>query len=527
MEKKINIISNFNVNNICNLISSQINCDCLDFSYSDIFQTIKKKYLKNNLNVLIFDIEFYNYNVLNSILEELKIKKIEFILIPLIIEDMFSGYKIVNNNENISCNKIRNFENLFISKFNDTEDSHLLNMNHLIVEYNSRVFDQKLWFLCRNPFLKKFELFLSAKISQLINLKNFIRKKAIFIDLDDTLWGGEIAEIGFKNIKIGQEDAISQAFYKLQKVLKKLNEEGIILGIISKNYEDTALKGFENKKMLLRKEDFAGWEINFKKKSDNIVNLCKRINISLDSVVFLDNSNFERNEIRSKLKNVLVPELPDEPYEYYKIILNNTNTNYIKLNKEDLIRKNSYKSKYIETNKTKISHSDWLKSLEMECTIEKLSKKNIERCAQMQQKINQINLSTRRLSLKEIQKENKSRNIESYTFSLKDKFTDLGMVSLITIKHNKNNIDVIDFLMSCRVFGRDLEKYIFNFLSKKFLKNIEQKINFKFMKTKKNKLCYEILKNNLEVKKDNMFLLKKKNYKFLPFVNLAKNISNL
>ena len=149
----------------------------------------------------------------------------------------------------------------------------------------------------------------------------------------------------------------------------------------------------------------------------------------------MDNSYYERNEVRSKLSDVLVPELLDEPYEYFKVAQDKTMTNYISLSKEDQLRSASYQ--FANKKKKDLNHKDWLKSLNMVCTIEKMNNDNLDRCAQMQERINQINLKTKRLNKLKLKKLIKDKNFYNFTFSLKDKYTDLGIVFYTSIRKTK------------------------------------------------------------------------------------------
>ena len=501
MKDKINIISNFNTHNIWSLLSENKNFRFENFSYLEIIKVLSSKKFKKSSCIFLFNVEPYEPRFLKLIAQLLKKNFYSSIIIPLNIENIDNLVKKIDKNTSKINDKIKILEKSYIQNLQNINNQILLNFSNLVLEYNGTFFSNKMWFLTRSPFTKKFELFLADKISNIIELQTHRRKKAVFVDLDDTIWGGTIGEVGYNKILVGEENPIGAAHSNLQKALKKISDTGIILGIISKNYEKVALTGFKNKKMILSKKDFAGWEINFNRKSDNIKTLCKKLNIGTNTVVFIDNSYFERREVKLALPDVKVLDLPEEPYDYYKIILNETSLAYLSLSKEDILRKKSYE---IMSHKNKeISQDDWLLSLKMHCTIKKLDLENLDRFAQMQQRINQINLSSRRLSLQQIKKENNKKNIKIYLFSINDKYSSLGVVASITLREDKEKIEVIDFLMSCRALGRNLENNIFNFVKKNCDNN--KKIIIKFIKSEKNKLCREILKNNLVEIEKNIF----------------------
>ena len=520
MSKEINIFSNFNISNICSILKDKIDFKINDYSYSEIFQQIETNKKLDVFNIFFINVDNYEVADIKAISLKVLKKNLDCLIIPISIIDSSSSFKIINKDQKSELNKIRILENFFY-KERKKNKINVLNFFSVASKFEVKVFNYKNWFLYKNPFSKDFEQYLSNYFYNYIQIHNHKRKKAVFIDLDDTLWGGEIAELGFKNIKIGNEDPLSEAHYVLQKTLKNLKDTGIILGIISKNKEKIALEAFKNKKMYLKKNDFAGFKINFKKKSENIVDLCKELNISTDSVVFLDNSYYERNEVRSKLPEVLVPELHDEPYNYFNDLLSSSLVNFIKLSKEDVLRYQSYQKPKNE-NAKKISHIEWLKSLNMKCTIEKINIENLERCAQMQERINQINLKSKRLSINNLKKNLVKKNLDTYVFSLKDKYADLGIVGFATIKKQNETITLDDFLMSCRSFGRNLEQNIFNFFAKKYIKDKIKKINVELIKSKKNMLCQEILDKNLTKVGKDRYIIFKKNIKKIPITNYNK-----
>lgn len=520
MPEEINIFSNFNITNICSILKNKINYKINDYSYREIFEQIQTNKKLDLFNIFFINVDNYEVADIRAICQNFLKKNLSCLIIPISILNLSSSFKIINKDQESELNKIRILENFFYKEKKINRIS-VLNFYSISSKFEGKVFNYKNWFLYKNPFSKVFEQYLSNYFFNYIQILNHKRKKAVFVDLDDTLWGGEIAELGFKNIKIGNEEPLGEAHYILQKTLKKLKDTGIILGIISKNKEEIALEAFKNTNMYLKKNDFAGFRINFKKKSENIIDLCKELNISTDSVVFLDNSYYERNEVRSKLPEVLVPELHDEPYNYFNDLLSDSLVNYIKLSKEDKLRFQSYqKSK--NNNPEKMTHTEWLKSLNMKCTIEKVKTEHLERCAQMQQRINQINLKTKRISINNIKKKLTKKNLDNYTFSLKDKYANLGIVGFATIKKQKENIILDDFLMSCRSFGRNLEINIFNFFAKKYINGRIKKIDVELIKSKKNTLCQEILDKNLKKVSENKYVILKKNIKTVEIKNYIK-----
>jgi FkbH-like protein len=501
MKKKINIISTFNSTNIFNLLKSKLkDYEIKNYPNSTILEELNNDKKNNYINILFFDTKLINKDFLNILSNYIDNNNTINILIPYSLERNNIYFPIIKKkykNEIECLNKIY--------KLSDKKNLYIINIEHIITQFNNIAYNYKRWFSSKIPFTILFENFLSTQLSDLINVLNANRKKAIFIDLDDTIWGGTLAEVGYKNLKIGGMDPVGESFQKFQRTIKAFKNSGIILGIISRNFEKTALEAIKkHPEMILEISDFSGWKINHKKKSQNIIDLCKELNISTDSVIFLDNNEFERNEVRSKYPEIEVPEIIDyDPSNYFKVLENTKSLSYIHLSNEDKIRSENYtKIRLLNKKKSKfLNHKDWLKSLKMTLDIEKYSKNNLERIFQMYNKINQLNLSSRRLSKKDIENEVKNTNLKIITFRLKDNITDYGIISLMSYKIKNNKIQILDFLFSCRALGRNIERYIFKLFFDKILKKNYKLIYINFRKTNKNKLLEELL-NNLQIEKN-------------------------
>jgi len=147
-------------------------------------------------------------------------------------------------------------------------------------------------------------------------------RKIVILDLDDTLWGGIVGDLGWRDLNLGGHDPVGEAFVDFQKTLKSLLNRGIILGIVSKNEESVALDALQNHpEMVLRPDDFAGWKINWSDKAMNIVELVAELNLGLDAVVFIDDNPVERACVKETLPDVLVPEWPEDRMLYKKALL--------------------------------------------------------------------------------------------------------------------------------------------------------------------------------------------------------------
>jgi len=270
-------------------------------------------------------------------------------------------------------------------------------------------------------------------------------KKAVVLDLDNTLWGGIIGDDGLENIQIG-ELGIGRAFTELQTWLKQLKERGIILAVCSKNYEHIAMEPFQkHPDMVLRPDDIAVFVANWENKVDNIRHIQSILNIGFDSMVYLDDNPFERNMVRQEIQALTIPELPEDPAEYllYLRTLNLFETATV--TEEDSARTQQYQeeAKRATLQKAYANEEEFLESLEMVCTVKPFDKFNTPRVAQLSQRSNQFNLRTIRYTEQDIDRIGKDPAYTTLTFSLEDKFGDYGLISVIILKNESDHVFLV------------------------------------------------------------------------------------
>jgi FkbH-like protein len=286
-------------------------------------------------------------------------------------------------------------------------------------------------------------------------------KKLIALDLDDTLWGGIVGDEGWENLKLGGHDAVGESLADFQRALKRLKGRGILLALVSKNEESIALQAIENNPgMQLSKSDFAGWRINWEDKASNLVQLAEELNIGLDSIVFIDDNPAERARVREALPEVTVPEWPTNPMNFSTTLASLPLFDVPRVTPEDRQRTLSYQAEV----QRKLLHQKvdslegWLKSLDIVVEIETLSSRNLQRAEQLFNKTNQFNLSTRRLSRGELESWGQGENRKVWCFTVRDRFGDSGIVGLVGVEWEGSECTITDFILSCRVFGRKVER---------------------------------------------------------------------
>lgn len=320
-------------------------------------------------------------------------------------------------------------------------------------------------------------------------------KKCVILDLDNTLWGGVIGDDGLSGIEIG-ELGRGHAFSDLQLYLKSLKQRGILLAVCSKNNEDTAKEPFEkHPEMVLRLSDFAVFVANWEDKAANIRYIRDTLNIGMDSMVFLDDNPFERNLVRSMIPEICVPELPSDPALYLSYIQSLNLFETVSYSSEDADRTSMYQAeaKRRESEAAFSTIDDYLKSLEMEGNAAPFDELHYPRIAQLTQRSNQFNLRTVRYTEEDIARIASDKDYVTLYYTLKDRFGDHGLVSVVVMKKETEEEFFIDtWLMSCRVLKRGMEEYIINRLVKTAAMNGAKRIRAEYIPTQKNRMVEHI-----------------------------------
>ncbi|MGH8016016.1 MAG: HAD-IIIC family phosphatase, partial [Candidatus Zixiibacteriota bacterium] len=352
----------------------------------------------------------------------------------------------------------------------------------------------KLWYLGRIPFSNDVYQEAMLDIKAAVNSIEGKAKKVIVVDLDDTLWGGIVGDVGWENIRLGGHDPLGEAFQDFQTSLKALTNRGILLAIVSKNDESIAMTAIKkHPEMVLRPDDFAGWRINWNDKAKNLAELVGELNLGLESVVFIDDNPVERSRVRESFPEVLVPEMPEDKLLFPSALKSLRCFDSPTISDEDRNRTEMYQSaaKRKSSLKGVESIDKWLKGLKTKVTVEPLNKVNLERTAQLSNKTNQMNLSTRRMSAAELKKWSEQKSHELWTIRVEDKFGDTGLVGILGLEFKGKAATIVDFVLSCRVMGRKIEETLAHVAVVRAKKRKATEIRAKFLATEQNKPCFE------------------------------------
>jgi FkbH-like protein len=374
-------------------------------------------------------------------------------------------------------------------------------------------YDPRLWYAAKTPFsLGVFKHAVSDFVAALRGLEGRARKLVV-LDLDDTLWGGILGDDGWEALRVGGHDAVGEAYRDFQAALKSLSRRGILLGIASKNDEETALTALKSHpEMLLRPDDFAGWKVNWNDKAQNLLELVEQLNLGLDAAVFIDDNPVERDRIRAALPEVLVPDWPASPLYYCSALAALDCFDAPFVSGEDRNRTAMYVAER-ERRRLREGVADldgWMQSLNIVIRAAELSGTHLARAAQLLNKTNQMNLSTRRLSAQEFMRWAARPNHCAFVFNVVDRFGDYGLVGIGTLAFDtaRKTASIADFVLSCRVMGRQVEESMLHFLENAARERGCDRLAAEYLPTPKNAPCLTFLQRNLERLEDgNTFAL--------------------
>ncbi len=296
---------------------------------------------------------------------------------------------------------------------------------------------------------------------RLLDARQGRSRKALVLDLDDTLWGGVIGDDGVNGIVVGQGSATGESFLALQTYAKTLARRGIILAVCSKNDEANALLPFDSHPdMALRRSDISAFVANWDDKATNIRRLAAELNIGLDSLVFVDDNPFERELVRTELPMVAVPEVPDEPALVVGCLADAGYFESVGLTTDDRRRTELYRTNAsraaLAAETTDLEQH--LRSLDMRLIWRRFDRDGLARIVQLINKTNQFNLTTRRYTEAEVAALVGATDALGLQFRLTDRFGDNGMIAVVIGRHREAALEIETWLMSCRVLGRGVER---------------------------------------------------------------------
>jgi FkbH-like protein len=321
--------------------------------------------------------------------------------------------------------------------------------------------DLSQWYTARLPFSQRFVPLYTDVLARLIAALRGKSRKCLVLDLDNTVWGGVVGDDGLDGLVLGQGNPRGEAFLAVQRTALDLRERGIVLAVASKNDDAVAREPFrKHPDMLLREEHIAVFQANWQDKATNLKAIAEALDIGTDALVLLDDNPVERAYVRNVLPEVGIPELPDDPALYPRALLFGGYFEAVTFSQEDRARAQAYQANAQRAQlKTQIGDvSEFLKSLDMTISFAPFDKTGRSRIAQLVNRSNQFNLTTRRYSENEIGAMAADPSAFTLQVRLADRFGDNGMISVVICRDHADTWEVDTWIMSCRVLGRRVEE---------------------------------------------------------------------
>lgn len=409
----------------------------------------------------------------------------------------FPFYRILGNRDSYDPHG----KTAFIQRLNMEFARYAAQQEHFYIydiQYESAAFGLDRWTDPSYWHMYKYAMSMQAIPDFAFHLSHIIKavfgknKKAFVLDLDNTLWGGIVGDDGPENLEIGQETSMGQVYQEFQGYLKEHKKIGVLLNVDSKNEEENALAGLKHPEGILKPEDFIVIKANWLPKSQNLIEIASELNIGRDALVFVDDNPAEREIIRQHVPETAVPEMTDgdqvNPDQFIRILDKNAYFEVVTLSEDDKHRNEMYKANAMrkEQEESFGNYSDFLKSLEMEAVIRGFEPVYYSRIAQLTNKSNQFNLTTKRMTQAEVEQMAQDPGYITLYGKLKDKFGDNGVVSLVIGKKNGDTLELILWLMSCRVLKRDMEQAMLDTLVWQSRESGIRKLHGYYYKTAKN-----------------------------------------
>lgn len=339
-------------------------------------------------------------------------------------------------------------------------DVLLVDVARLVGRIGSRsAIDERAWQTSRAPFARPLLIAMATEIAKFARAVTGRVRKCLVLDCDDTLWGGIVGEDGIAGIRLDPAYPGS-AYVAFQREVLNLRRRGVLIAIASKNNEADVLEVLrDHPHMQIHEEHLAAWRINWHDKATNLREIAAELNIGLDSLVFVDDSEFECELIRQSLPDVAVLQLGADPSSYATLLTEPGFFDSLAYSEDDRTRADLYAVERQRSTQRESAATleDYLADLQMVARIGPPGPTEIPRVAQLTQKTNQFNLTTLRRTEGEIGRLVDDATAEVVALRLRDRFADLGLVGVAILHHEGHRATIEALLMSCRVLGRGVE----------------------------------------------------------------------
>lgn len=377
----------------------------------------------------------------------------------------------------------------------------VLDVRRWIEAVGAAAWSPKLWFLGRIPYHREVFLTAVADIKAALRGLQGQARKLVIVDLDNTLWGGILGEVGWAGLRVGGHDPVGEAHLALQVALKALSRRGVLLAIASRNDEAAALEALRlHPAMALRPDDFAGWRIDWGDKAAHIAELLAELNLGPEAAVFIDDMPAERDRVRQALPAVLVPEWPVDPWAAVPALHALRCFDVTTHSHEDRGRTRAYVAERQRRQwRCQVPSLDqWLASLELVVVPEPLGPAQAARAAQLLNRTNQMTLTGHRATEAELLAWAATPATEVWTYQVRDRFGDAGLTGLVCLEQVGDDVWLRQLALSCRVMGRGVEAAMLHHLSRRAADLGARTLCARPESTSRNQPCRQLLAGLLE-----------------------------
>lgn len=359
-------------------------------------------------------------------------------------------------------------------------------------------FDPVRFFEAKVPFSIEISPLVADHLASLIAAVCSLGCRVLVLDLDNTIWGGVIGDDGLAGLRLGSNSAEGEAYQSFQRFALELRCRGVVLAVCSKNDKDKAIEPFRSHpEMLLRESDIAVFQANWNNKADNLIAIADQLNLGVDALCLADDNPSERAWVRKALPQVTVPEIGDDPAHFASLIARSGAFHHVVLNEDDLNRAARYQSP--AGSQARQVHAEdydsYLQSLDMKMEIRRFDEVGRARIAQLVNKSNQFNLTTRRYNEQAIYTFEEDQDVLCWQVRLSDCLDDHGMIAVVIVRMAGKAWVIDTWLMSCRVLMRGVEAALMNALMQCARETGVEEVIGEFIPTQRNTMVKDFYRN--------------------------------
>jgi FkbH-like protein len=351
--------------------------------------------------------------------------------------------------------------------------------------------DAKMELLAGFPYTVPFADLLAGSLADV--LYQPAPKKGLITDLDDTLWSGNVGEVGIERVSWHQEHH-TQTNGLYQQMLGHLASCGVLLAVCSKNELSTVETALARKDLFLKANSIFPVCANWEPKSQSVARILRTWNIGEDAVVFVDDSLMELEEVRRTFPGITCLQFPGKDAAKVWHLLCELRDLFGKplLMEEDRLRQASIRaSTQIHEMGESTGFHEFLCSLTGTVTLDWRLDPSDRRPLELINKSNQFNLNGLRINEGEWQRYLEDRNTVLAAVSYTDKFGPLGKVAVVLGTKTKGVLKVSHWVMSCRAFSRRIEYHTLHSL---FRHADVEEIHFDFQATDRNQSLQKFIR---------------------------------